>query len=274
MPRDRPQILVFSYHKTGTTLFERVMRKVAARFDLRVGKLYGQVWDIDPSLDIVLLPHSLLGLQLTRPFVGLRAVRDPRDIWVSAYLYHLRCNEGWCVTAHPRFRMPIRYPRVDFAIEHRSERFKRDYLRRLNGKSYQRHLLDRGQAEGLDFELAHYTSWTLEAMRSWRPLPTVMDVRLEDVATAYDTAMQGIFRHLGFDAAACAEIADIAATEDVARMPDAAIMANTHVYSRTLSKWRAFLSPAQIAAFEARHGDLITSLGYALSAADDLSAAR
>lgn len=94
MARMRPQILVCSYHKSGTTLFERVMHKVAAHFDLRVGKLYGQVWDIHPALDIVLLPHSLLGIVLARPVTGTRVVRDPRDIWVSGYLYHLRCNEG------------------------------------------------------------------------------------------------------------------------------------------------------------------------------------
>lgn len=154
---------------------------------------------------------------------------------------------------------------MDFAIQHRAEHFKRDYLRRLQGRSYQQNLLDRDQAEGLDFELANYASWTLEAMRAWRPIPGVIDVRLEDVVADYDGTMQRIFRHVGFDEAACEEIGVIAATEDVARMSDAAIAANPHVYSRTLSKWRAFLSPAQLAAFEQRHGDLIRSLGYAVS---------
>jgi hypothetical protein len=32
----RPQILVFTYHKTGTVLFEHVMRAAAARFGLSV----------------------------------------------------------------------------------------------------------------------------------------------------------------------------------------------------------------------------------------------
>lgn len=181
-PQKRPQILVFTYHKSGTTLFDRVMRRVAEQFGLRLMQQYGMAYDIDTAADIVLLPHSLLGFRLARAYRGIRLLRDPRDIWVSGYLYHRRTQEHWCINTNFDPRAPITYPRVDFSMQHRSERWKRKWLERLNGRSYQQNLLDRDQVAGLDFELQGYTGCTLEAMRAWRPDPAVLDVRLEELA--------------------------------------------------------------------------------------------
>ena len=177
------------------------MRRVAQRLGLRAATRYGRVDELDRETPIVILAHSLLGFALDRPFRGLRVIRDPRDIWVSSYLYHRRCPEGWCVNTDLRAESPIGYPRVDFSMMHRPERWKRDYLGRLGTRSYQQNLLDRDTAEGLAFELDNYTGCTLEAMRAWRPHPAILDVRLEDIAADFDVSMRHAFRHLGFDEA-------------------------------------------------------------------------
>jgi hypothetical protein len=260
------QLLVFCYHKSGTVLFEHVMARVAARLGLVVATRYGRVTALDHRTDIFIIAHSLLGFELDRPFRAVRIVRDPRDIWVSSYLYHRRCGEGWCVNANFNPAPPITYPRVDFSFQHQSEAWKQDYLRRLGGRSYQQNLLDRDQDAGLAFELGGYTGCTLEAMAAWwLEQPELMTVQLEAISRDYDAVMLAIFRHFGFDAAACAAAQEEAAHEDLVRMDDAAIAANPHIYGRELSKWRRFLTPAQIAAFEERHGGLILSLGYPLA---------
>ena len=102
-------------------------------------------------------------------------------------------------------------------------------------------------------------------MRDWRTLPNVLDVKLEDIARDYDATMGSVFRHLGFTPEQCERAVRLAATEDVNRMDDAALAANPHIHSRTLSKWRGMLSQAQVRAFEQRYGDLLLSLGYELS---------
>lgn len=268
-PRKRPQALVFSYHKAGTTLFDRVMRQVAEHFGLRLVQQYGMAYEIDPAADSVLLPHSLLGFRLARDYRGIRLIRDPRDIWVSGYLYHRRTQEHWCVNTNFDPRPPITYPRVDFSMQHRPERWKRKWLERLNGKSYQQNLLDRDQAAGLAFELDGYTGCTLDAMRAWRPDSAVLDIQLEDLSANYDATMRRVFQHFGFRPQECETAVALAADDDVSRMDDAAIAANTHIHSRTLSKWRTVLSPDQVRAFEQRHGDLVRSLGYELATAAD-----
>jgi hypothetical protein len=266
MANPKPQMLVFCYHKCGTVLFENVVRRVADRFGLSMQLRYGLVKDISPTGDIVILAHSLLGFELGRDLRGVRIVRDPRDIWVSDYLYHRRCPEGWCVNADFSDTPPIRYPRVDFSCEHRRERWKRDYLAGLGGKSYRQNLLERDRDEGLRFELDRYTAWTLESMRDW-PLrqPEVMEVKLEEIAAAFDRTMRRIFAHLGFAEPELDEVVRLAATDDVARMDDATVAANPHIYSRQLSKWREFLTSEQVRLIEGRYGDVIQRLGYPLS---------
>jgi len=92
-------------------------------------------------------------------------VRDPRDIWVSSYLYHLRTREAWCTNTTFDASPPIVYPRVDYSFQHRSEEWKRAWLDRLGGRSYQDNLRGLDRDRGLAFELNGYTDRTLTAMR-------------------------------------------------------------------------------------------------------------
>ena len=164
-----PQIVVFTYHKTGTVLFQSILASVAAQFGLKFAEYFGYVERIDPGLDIALLAHSLVPPRFAaRPFRAIRVVRDPRDIWVSGYLYHRRCSEAWCTNTNFNPSPPITYPRVDYSFQHYPEVWKQRYLAWLGGKSYQQNLLDRDRPAGLAFELEGYSGQTFKAMRDWR----------------------------------------------------------------------------------------------------------
>jgi hypothetical protein len=267
MSEGRPQAFIFSYHKSGTSLFAHVMDRVAAACGLTIGVHYGKVWAVDPRLDIVRLPHSLLGITLERPFRAIRVVRDPRDIWLSGYLYHRHCREGWCINTDFDPTPPIQVPRVDYAFQHKTERWKRRYLERLGGRSYQQNLLQRDREAGLAFELEGYTACTLEAMGRWNLVgPGIVTIRLEELLADYNAGMAGVFRHLGFSEAACATAVRLAQAEDISRMDATTLAARPQIHSRTLSKWRDMLLPTQIAQFERQYGGLITALGYQLHA--------
>ena len=263
MARLSPQLIVFSYHKSGTSLFLHVMRKVSARLGLTLVNLYGMVTDLDDTPDVVLVPHALLRAPLNWPYRAIRLIRDPRDIWVSGYLYHLRSIEEWCTETRLDPTPPILWPRVDSSFEHWPEDWKRDYLLRLNGKSYQQNLLERPREEGLDFELAGFTGCTLQTMGEW-PLngAEALDIRLEDVMANFDVEMNRIFSHFGLTGERAAAALDVARTEDIRRMDDAAVAERPQITSREISKWREVLTARQIAEFESVYGDLITTLGY------------
>jgi hypothetical protein len=263
MTRVSPQLICFSYHKSGTSLLLQVMTKVSARLGLRLANHFGLVQHLASEPDIVLLPHSILRCPLDRPYRAIRMIRDPRDVWVSGYLYHLRSVEEWCINKDLDPTPPILWPRVDHSVAHWPEDWKRHYLERLNGKSYQANLLERSPEEGLEFELAGYTGWTLATMRDWTLNGAdALDVKLEDVMADFDGAMLRIFDLFGFTADQTQAALEEARTEDIRRMDDAAIAERPQIYSRTISKWRDVLSAAQVARFEDQYGDLIRVLGY------------
>jgi hypothetical protein len=268
MSRVSPQLLVFSYHKSGTSLLLHVMTKVCDRLGLSLDNQFGLVERLSPEPDVVLLPHSLLRARIDWPYRAIRMIRDPRDIWVSGYLYHRHNDEDWCTNADLDPTPPIGWPQVDHSFAHWPEAWKRDYLERLNGESYQRNLLRRSQAEGLDFELDGYTGCTLATMREWALNGVdALDVRLEDVVANFDVTMRKVFDHFGFGETHVTSALEVARSEDVNRMDDAAIAVRPQIHSRTISKWRDVLTEDQVARFEALHGDLIRQLGYERSGA-------
>jgi hypothetical protein len=266
MARVSPQLICFSYHKSGTSLLLHVMTKISARLGLRLVNHYGLVEHLDPGPDIVLLPHSIVRAPLDRPYRAIRMIRDPRDIWVSGYLYHRRCVEEWCINTDLDATPPILWPIVDHSIAHWPEDWKRRYIERLNGRSYQANLLERPREEGLAFELENYTGWTLKTMRDW-PLSRAdaLDVKLEDVMADFDGAMLRIFNHFGLTTEQSQAALDVARSEDMRRMDDSAIAERPQITSRAISKWRDALSLEQVADFESAHGDLIHALGYKLT---------
>jgi hypothetical protein len=265
-------LIVFSYHKSGTSLLLHVMTKVSERLGLSLVNHFGLVDHIAVDPDVVLLPHSLLSQSAAadlrdRPNRAIRMIRDPRDIWVSGYQYHQHCAEKWCTNTDMDPTPPIAWPRVDYSFAHRAEDWKCQYLERLNGKSYQQHLLDRDAAQGLDFELDGYTGCTLAAMREWPSYRlAVMDVKLESVMANFDGAMLRIFDHFDFTMEQSLVALDVARSEDIRRRDEATLATRPQVHSRVLSKWNNVLSAGQVAGFEADYGDLIRELGYELTA--------
>jgi hypothetical protein len=254
----------FCYHKVGTTLSARIACKIAALFGWHADYLLGPISRVDASKQIITFAHSLIEFNLsTIPHKGVRLIRDPRDVWLSGYLYHQHCNERWCTNECFDLTPPIVPPRIPYSQHYRSEEWKRAYLVGLNGLSYQRNLLSKDRDSGLDFEMNRYTDWTIEAMLAWKPDPDTIDVKIEDFMADFDGTLTLMLRHFGIREVDIPAALTALASEDIARMNDAEIAANPNIYSRSISKWRTMLTPKQIQHFEARYAAAIGRLGYA-----------
>jgi hypothetical protein len=216
------QYFFFSYHKSGTDLCGGLARRLAERFGWsREGHL-GLVRQIDPAKRIVAFAHSLIGFDLSsRPHRGVRIIRDPRDIWLSGYLYHRSCTEPWCRNEYFDLRPPIGFPQVPHSQAHRAEDWKKDYIRALGGMSYQRNLFALDRDAGLRFELQRYAAWTIEAMLAWQPDPDTIDVKLEDFVADFDGVLTRILQHFGLSEPDIAAALAACAPEDINRMSDA-----------------------------------------------------
>ena len=123
-------ILVGTHHKTGTVVLAKVFR-VAARI-IGVPRIQGQPLGVCGALrprapGVCIEEHvsaASLRAWLTPRTPFIHAVRDPLEMCVSAYQYHLHATEPWVLAP----------------------------LRDLGGKSLQQHYRALPAAEGVRFE--------------------------------------------------------------------------------------------------------------------------
>ncbi len=254
---------IFCYHKVGTVLFTKIVQNIAPLFGWTVQSLPGLVGHVDRSKRVVLFIHSIVDFELSSyPHKGIRLIRDPRDVWLSGYLYHRHCSEGWCINENFDVKTPILFPQVPHSQQHRPEEWKQSYIAGLGGMSYQKNLLSRDEDAGLSFEMERYADWTISAMMSWKADPNTIDLKIEDFMADFDGALTRVLRHLGMKEEDIPKALSVAAAEDIRRMSDAQLAGNNHIYSRSISKWQSMLTPRQIRKCELKYGSVIEQLGY------------
>jgi hypothetical protein len=152
----------------GTHWFNGIFSALATELQLKYQ--YCEQKDLESDTDLYLDDHSEVNYSLLGPHVASHMIRDPRDIIVSGYFYHLWCTEAWCTT-----------PRRQYA-----------------GKSYQQVLKELPQNHGLMFELEHAGA-TIKPMHSWNyGNPSVIEIRYEDLIANEDSGFARIFSHYGF----------------------------------------------------------------------------
>lgn len=257
------QIYLFCYHKVGTILIGNIFKNIADLFGKSFVLAVGKVDTIDHTKDIVHFLHSIIGCELSKfPHKGVRIIRDPRDVWLSGYLYHRRCDEAWCINKNFDTTRPILMPRVPYSQQHRSEDWKEQYINSLNGKSYQENLNELDKESGLNFEMDRYCDWTITEMVSWKPDIDTIDIMIEDFMEDFDGTLTKILLHCGFRESDIPKALEACAGEDIKRMSNEQLLNKPHIYSRSISKWRSMIDPLQLAQFERRYGNAIKSLGY------------
>lgn len=235
-----PALVHCPHHKVGTVWFENVMTAIGARFGLRVRR----VNDVGagPVSGDIFLHRSSKRFDRTsfgdRPIRGTHMVRDPRDVVVSGYFYHLWTDEKWARRPDPAF----------------------------GGRSYQEHLNSLSQPEGLAAEIRRAAGTSLREMGTWDyEQPDFLELRYEDVLGNEPSTFQTVFRHYGFTDHAADEAAEIADGFSFRKQTGRAVgevKRETHYRSGKPGEWRELFGQEHRALFTEETGDLLTRLGY------------
>lgn len=239
--RSRPVLVHGSHHKAGTVWVQRILKMVATHHGLRFAESPSTVHEPAapaprPDAEIVLLDRAndIASCAFTRPVRVSHMIRDPRDIVVSGYYYHLRTDEPW-----------VRRPDA-----------------RWNGASYQQHLRGLDRHDGLMAEIELAATTTLADLAAWPALvPDAHDIRYEDAVAAEQATFEALFRFYGFTDAAVARSLDI--VRHYRERRDGVVGAeDTHVRSGRPGEWRDQLDAAHLHRLRSLTGDLVTRLGY------------
>lgn len=226
------------HHKAGTVWFRNILLDIADQYGLRFDHADHRGTP-RPRTDLFLQDHSKVDRDALPPFRGSHVVRDPRDIVVSAYHYHLWTEEPW---AH--------VPKEIFG-----------------GRSYQEELKRLPPDEGLLLEIEH-TGFTIEDMRAWDyDDPRFLEVRFEELLADEMPTFEQIFRHWGFSDDAVAE--SLAAAERhtfiKAKSRESGDGPSHLRKGGGRGEWRELFDDRHHARIQDLCGDLLVRMGYETS---------
>jgi len=214
--------------------------------------------------DVVMFSNSTIEFEkITRPYAGTHMIRDPRDVIVSGYLYHVHCKERWCVNIPDESDIPIRFPQIPHSQYKRPVEWKLEYIKSLNGSSYQENINRLDQQDGIIFEMNNYGRWTIESMLGWNyNNPCFLEIKFEEVMRDFTGSFERIFMHYGLPDSVVRELQEIIADEDINSLSDEQIKDHNHIHSRQTSKWQEYFSHRHKVLFKDMFGDALIKLGY------------
>jgi len=227
------------YHKCLTVYFNHVFSDLAQRFRFDYRYL-ARGKAIPHDAGVLLFPHSEVNPDELAPFRGTHVIRDPRDLLVSAYLYHLRTDEEWCCKPNPNHRdLP---PDV----------------------SYQQHLNGLSREQGLLYELSNVSGGIIDNMGRWDYAdPRFLELRFEDVVGNERRTFARIFRWYGMPWRYRRQAVELAVSWSLGRISANEPAARHARRGSRPGQWQDFFTPRVKDAFKQRYGDVVVRLGYA-----------
>lgn len=229
-----PVVLHCTHHKAGWSWFRNILEAVAERYGLRYRNLLTEPGE---GAEIAIGLGGVVDVDTFGDVVGSHMIRDPRDVVVSGYHYHLWTTEAWALEPSP---------------EH-------------GGLSYQEHLRSVDTEEGMNAEIRHALP-VIEQMVRWDyDDPRFLELRYEDAIDEPVSTYEAAFRHYGFapdEAAACVALADRFSFHRVTGRRIGEEREGSHLRSGRPGQWRDVFTPANAALFKELTGDALVALGY------------
>ena len=245
-PKDRNLIVHCCYHKAGTHWMKGILKRIADQYELswdRIehSRLFGEESKtIKQSLlekDILIDGHSRINLTDLPDYRGSHMVRDPRDMTISGYFYHLWAKEKW-----------LHVPRS-----------------RYGEKTYQELLNSLNQEEGLGQEIERFAG-SFQQMKNWDyDNPKIFELRYEQLLNDDGTIYRRLFEHYGFSPEAVdlgVTIANRSGFEARAKRKVGTVVEKAVMRSGKPGQWRDYFTQSLKKKFKEMAGDVLIELGY------------
>lgn len=234
---DGPELIVHCcHHRSGTVWFARVLSTVARQYGLHFQQ--GEQDDLDPSTEVFLQDHSQVDRSALPPYRGSHMIRDPRDMVVSGYHYHLWTEEEWA-----------RVPREEY-----------------DGKSFQEALNSVGKKRGMMLEMERFCREDLQDMLRWKyDDPAFLELKYEEVIADEAPHFETLFRHYGFHDEAVEvglEVAEYYSFQNVSGRSFGDVEEESHLRSGRTSQWEDHFDDELKSRFKELAGDAVVQLGY------------
>jgi hypothetical protein len=233
---ERRLLVHCAHHRVGSTWFGNVLRAVGEEYGLRFQKCAQE--ELRPGTGIFVQDHSILDRDRLPPLWGSHMIRDPRDVIVSRYFYHLWTREAWAHIPQERY----------------------------GGRSYQQYLNSLDREQGILAEIDLFIEYGLSHMVDWDyQQPEFLEIRYEEIIQNEEEGFRRLFTHYRFSEAAVTRALDIArrfSFENQTRRKVGQIQTGSHLRSGRPGEWREVLSERHVARCKEALGDALVKLRY------------
>ncbi|WP_207060993.1 sulfotransferase domain-containing protein [Motiliproteus sp. SC1-56] len=223
------------HHKVGTYWFARILNGIAEHYGLDFQNC--EQYYLKSETSFFMEQHSYIDKDLLPSHRGSHLIRDPRDMIVSGYYFHLWTKEDW---AH----LPV--PELGFI-------------------SYQKYLNSLPKEEGIAAEIRR-TAKNIKDMARWNYQdPNFYEIKYEELINDEQTIFEKLFRHYGFTDEAVEvglEQARKFSFKNVAKREIGSNDSKSHLRSGKPGQWRDEFSGDHIRLFEELTGDALKVMGY------------
>ena len=246
-------IMHTAHHKVGTRWFASIFRALSMHFGIPLVTNTPEVLS-DNGRATLFLQHQVYTPHTKfKGYRGSHMIRDPRDIAVSGYHYHLWTTETWAnqkIATIPNaeniwFQLPVK------DIGHLTYR---EYLNSLSAEN------------GLLAEIKRCSCNTFSQLHNWDyEDDDTFEFRYEDILLDEESLFAKVFEHYGFNQGAIDQALSIAnrftfsnqATNTLGTANEGA-----HLRSGALQQWKQEFSNVHSECFKRLAGDTLIKLGY------------
>ncbi len=250
-------IIHTAHHKVGTSWFSAIFRALSAHYDIPLAR---QPEQIQPGGNAFFMQHRVLAAPKDfaggpRGYRGSHMIRDPRDVVISGYHYHLWTEEAWCNKKIADLPQQMR------------DKWKRLPIEDIGHLSYKEYLNTLSAEEGLLAEIDRASNTVVKDIMDWDYSdPLVFEFRYEDIMQNEEQILRQMFSHYGFSPEAIDKSCEIAAEFSFSNRTGRAVGdvdGEHHIRSGKLAQWKTEYQDSHKALFKELHGDALIKLGYA-----------
>lgn len=251
-------ILHFGYHKAMTSFFNRVFHNICLEFGWPE-KQYNSDGELRKDEILKIAQPAIVSMynctitpdEIGIPFRGSHIIRDPRDLLVSGYKYHLWTEEPWANIPMAE-ELSARLDPGSFSLQDQT-----------HGISYRELLRSVDEVTGYLIEL-NFRRKHFQLMEDWDyDNPAVFEIRYEDIFNNEEAVFEKLFAHYGFNRRMqWAAMKYVKAFSFSSLKQQGATGSQKHASVGNPSQWRNKLPAAVQDAFRERHSSLLIRLGY------------
>jgi len=242
-----------AHHKVGTSWFVCVLRHIGEEFGLPFVK--NDISQLPKARPAIFFQNRIN----VRPasfssYRGSHMIRDPRDIVLSAYNYHLWTDEKW--VNKPIKDLPADMSKVWSLLP----------INQIKDMTYKEYLNSLSREEGILAEMKRVSTTTIKEIVEWNYLdPNIIEFKYEDIMQNEDDVFRKLFTHYGFkedDVEKAVKVAEKCSFNKRSKREVGEVDNKSHLRSGKLRQWEEEYNADHVACFKELHGQDLIHLGY------------